>query len=340
VPLPRAWLVAARARQELRQFTSAVDAYRTFLAASDSTAGRDYVRSQLRLCHAATEPTSTYLPPGARLSVDEKKSLAAVTEGTAVEETEHFIVHARNAKLAALAALEAERALKRVCGFVLGGQEYAHRVDLHIWTDRQDYLAHAAGAMQWSGGSFSLTSREGAIVRRIDLAQLDERKRFSIDTLDRALPHELCHLVTAEFFGDAPCPLFLNEGLAMLAEWEVDNDRLALAGTALAGRGKIPLADLLVVEPGRIAKPELFYAECYSLAAFLRQHLADHQFGAMMENLKGGSALAEAVQRALYSPDREDFLEALTGAWERHAIEQAQYIRALRGEHPPDAPLR
>jgi hypothetical protein len=339
-PLPRAWLVAARARQDLRSPENAAKAYRAFLAASDSSAGREYVQSQIRLCEAATRPAGPQAPPSERLTEEEKESLAAVSEDLAVEESEHFTVRARNALLARLAANEAETALSRIGGLVLGGQEYAHHVDLHIWADPRDYLAHAPGALKWAGGHFTLTRQDAHIVRRVDLAQLDADRRFETDTLDRALPHELCHLLVAEFFGDAPCPLFLTEGLAMLAEPGAGADRLALAGTAMAGRERIPLADLLVVEPGRVAKPDLFYAECYSLASFLRQRLGGGQFAAMMEHLKGGSDLPDAIQRAIYSVPREDFLELLAAEWERQAIEQAQYIRALQTRSRTSAPAR
>ena len=84
------------------------------------------------------------------------------------------------------------------------------------------------------------------------------------------------------------------------------------------------------MEAGRIDKPNLFYAESYSLMLYLRRRLNDKQFAAMIENVKNGSPLAEAIQRALHAPDDPDFLKLLQAAWEKHAIEQAQYIRALR----------
>jgi hypothetical protein len=334
-PMPRAWLVAAQARQDLREYAAAAEAYRAFLSASDSPAGREYVNRQLHLCVAATEPAGAGLPPSLRLTDAEKKDLAVVGAAVVTETSEHFAVHARNAALAKLVAQEAEADLKRICGLILGGQEYPHRVEIYAWADQKDYLAHASGAASWSGGAFTFLRGDGKVLRRIDLAQLDEKRAFSGSMLDRAMPHELCHLVTAELFGEAPCPLYLNEGLAMLAEGEPDNDRLELAGTALAGKDKIALADLLVAA-GPLERPELFYAEAYSLLLYLRQRLSDRQFAAMIENLKGGSPLSEALQRALHAPEDADFLKNLEAAWERRAIEQAQYIRALRGEGAPD----
>jgi len=330
-PMPRAWLVAAQARQYLRQFPAAAEAYKSFLAASDTPVGREYVQRQLSLCEAAAEPPAGDSSlPSLRLTAQDRKELAVVEANEVVQTSEHFIVTARNAKLAKLIDQEAESALKRVCGLILGGQEYPHRVRIHVWVDRKDYLTHASGALNWSGGSFTLTRDAGVVNRRIDLAQLDGKKALSLATIDRATPHELCHLVVAEFFGDAPCPLFLSEALAMLAEPQLDNDRLLLAGTALAGKGKIPLADLLIVEAGRIDKPDLFYAESYSFLLYLRQRMGEKALAAMIENVKNGSPLAEALQRALHSPEDPDFLKLLQAAWEKYAIDQAQYIRALR----------
>ena len=329
-PLFHAWLVAGQARQSLRRLPEAAEAYKRFLAASDTPVGREFVQRQLRLCESAGEPASGPSLPSSSLTAQEKKDLAVVEPNDVVETTEHFIVTARNAKLARLLGLEAEGALKRICGLILGGQEYPHRVEIHVWADRKDYLTHAPGATNWSGGSFSLSREGGVVKRRIDLAQLDEKRELSLATLDRATPHELCHLVIAEFFGDAPCPLFLSEALAMLAEPEPDNDRLLLAGAALAGRGKIALPDLLIVDAGRIDKPDLFYAESYSFLLYLRQRLGEKPFAEMVQNIKDGLPLADALQRALHAPEDPDFLKLLQAAWEKYAIDQAQYIRALR----------
>lgn len=150
-----------------------------------------------------------------------------------------------------------------------------------------------------------------------------------MEMLDRVLPHEMCHLVLAELFGEAVCPLALGEGLAMLAEASVDNSRIVLAGTAMTGEGKIPLARLLLME--RFAKDEaaVFYAEAFSFADYLQSRMTRRQFREMLDHVKAGRPLDEAIQRALYVPCDEALLGKLARAWEAEAIKQSQFLRAL-----------
>ncbi len=259
--------------------------------------------------------------------------MRGVDDRVYAESSEHFVVRARNAALAKLLAEEAEVALRRVSRLVLGGRAYPHSVEIHVWPDADSYAANAPqAAPEWSGGAYSLTSRNGLLIRRIDLTQLDEQGRFATVMLDRVLPHEMCHLVMRELFGDAPSPLFLQEGLAMLAEAEPDADRIVLAGAALTGGEGIPLSDLLVIDRYDIENRAIYYAESYSLVSFLRRRLTADQFDAFLAHVKNGCTTVDALERALYSPPGEDFAPKLAEAWADEAVAQAEMIRALRGE--------
>jgi hypothetical protein len=327
-------MVVGAARQGQRQHASAMRAYRMFLATCASSDVREYALTAIHACQAASNPESARpQAPSKRLSEADRKALAAVEHEVVTESTPHFVVRARNARLAKLLAAEAETSLERICRVILAGQEYPHGVDIYVWTDRKDYLAHAADAPEWSGGSFAIRVRDGVVSRRIDLTQRDEQGRFAVIMFDRVLPHELCHLVVKEFFGDAACPLFLNEGLAMLAESEPDAERLVLAGAALASKVKIALEDLLIRQRDNMGEPPVFYSESFSFIQFLRERMTERQFHEFLDHLKGGCPVADALQRALYVPPDESFTNALTGAWEDHAIQQSQVIRALQGRY-------
>jgi hypothetical protein len=139
-----------------------------------------------------------------------------------------------------------------------------------------------------------------------------------------------------EYFGDAACPLFLNEGLAMLAETGVDNERVALAGAALAGKEKIKLDQLFIKQRQDMDvggdKPEVFYAESYSFLSYLHTRLTRKQFGAVVEHLKDGCTVADSLQRALFVPADDSFIPQLCSAWTEVAISQAQDLHALKGD--------
>jgi hypothetical protein len=326
----RAWLVVAAARQRRGKYVSAARAYQLYLSQCDSASLRDYVRKQIETCSSLAKPATPMTAPSAALTAADRKALAAVDDKRHVESSEHFVVQAPNAKLARLIARQAEKDLARICAEILPGQEYAHSVDINVWVDHNEFVKNAQDAPEWSGGGFAIEIEDGSITRRIDLTQQDENGNFADVMLDRVLPHEMCHLVTHEYFGDAGSPLFLNEGLAMLAEHRVSNERVLLAGLAIGSRKHLSLQDLLTTKTNSILeKPALFYAESFSLAEYLHSRLTRDQFRKMLHHIKNGCTTADAIQRALYVAPSEEFIERLEKSWEEHAIAQAQLIEAL-----------
>ena len=328
----RAWLVVAAARQQLHQYDSAQEAYKNFLTTCNSGSLREYAVRQIESCRQAAAKTGPLTPPSQKLDQAHRAELAKVEQEIRTESSDHFVVRSHNAKLSKLIVVEAEAALTRICKLILGGQDYPNTVEIYIWTDHQDYASHAQDAPEWSGGSYSFATKDGLIGRRIDLMQLDDRGRFNVLMLDRVLPHEMSHLVTREYFGDAPCPLFLNEGMAMLSESVVDNSRLLLAGAALAGEKKIPLEELFLQTRQDLQDVNVFYAESYSLAGYIHSRLSPAQFKALLEAVKNGCTMDDALHRVLYMPQDNSLLVALSLAWQKDAIEQAQYLRALAGD--------
>ncbi len=298
----RAWLVVAAARQQLHQYDSAQEAYKNFLTTCNSGSLREYAVRQIESCRQAAAKTGPLTPPSQKLDQAHRAELAKVEQEIRTESSDHFVVRSHNAKLSKLIVVEAEAALTRICKLILGGQDYPNTVEIYIWTDHQDYASHAQDAPEWSGGSYSFATKDGLIGRRIDLMQLDDRGRFNVLMLDRVLPHEMSHLVTREYFGDAPCPLFLNEGMAMLSESVVDNSRLLLAGAALAGEKKIPLEELFLQTRQDLQDVNVFYAESYSLAGYIHSRLSPAQFKALLEAVKNGCTMDDALHRVLYMP--------------------------------------
>ncbi len=328
-PVDRAWLIVAGARQQARQYESAVQAYNAYLDKCASEDLRRYVLEQIRLCRRASAGDPAPVAPSKRLTPAEREELARVDRIEHIDSTEHFVVRSRNARLTKLVARQVEVALRRIGNLLLGVQAYPHTVDIYVWTDREEYLANASDAPEWAGGSFSFTVEAGTATRRLDLTQLDDDGNFNVAMLDRVLPHELCHLVVREHFGETECPLFLNEGLAMLAESEVDNQRVLLAGKALMGEAKIDLDALLVTQRQSMSSPAVFYAESYSVVSFVRQQLTDEQFHDFLAHVKDGCSVSDAIQRALYVPHNSEYGLILSAAWERHAIADAQYLQAV-----------
>ena len=326
----RAWLVVASARQRLAKHEGAVRAYHNFLESCTSPQLRAYVTEQITECRARLAPPAKQsVAPSRRLTRADLTDLGTVGPRMLTETSEHFVVRARNARLVKLAVVEAEAALTRICGYILCGKAYPHSVTITIWADQKEYAAHARNAPEWAGGSFSIASDNGVITRRIDLTQCDGNGQFDVIMLDRVLPHEMCHLALQEFFGDAHCPLALNEGLAMLAETETDNARVILAGMALAADRDASLVDLFARQRHSMGDPAVFYAKSFTFIEFVRSRMTHHQFRAFLSHVKDGCAIGDAIQRAFCAPDDEQFMPALARAWQDRTVVQAQFLRAL-----------
>lgn len=328
-PVPRAWLILAEVRRHRGQYDRAAEAYRQYLASCDSARLRRYVRRRLQECEAPPPTTNNPSTPSERLTPSELAELAEVRDRIYTESSEHFIVRAPNPKVARLVTELAEDSLRRICGVILGGQAWPHTVEIYVWADREQFLKHAEDAPEYAGGSFTLRYTPDGIVRRIDLTQMDSDGTFDAAMLDRKLPHELAHLVIHEFFGESHCPLFLDEGLAMLAEAEVDHKRILLAGSALAAGDGGSLDRLFRSDRADLDDPEVFYAKSFSFVSFLHERMTQEQFRRFLEHVKAGSTIEDAIQRALRIPPDESFLPQLAAAWEDHAIAEAQYLRAL-----------
>jgi len=329
-PNARAWVIVAAARERSKDYAGAANAYRQFLAEADCPDARQFAIEQIRGCTMQAAPMP--VPPKApskRLDAEALAALAEVSDHTYAESSEHFIVRANNPKLARLVAIEGEIALDRICRVILAGQDFPHSVTINVWPDVKAFRANATDAPEWAGGGFSYSVANGLITRRIDITQRDAKGRFAAVLLDRILPHEMCHLVIKELFGDAYCPLFLNEGLAMMAEFEVDNARVRLAGRTVAGKARRHLENIIFARRYNVEEPIVFYAESYSFVEFLHGRLSTAQFRGFLANVQEGCPVADALQRSLYTPASESFTADLANAWEDHAIAQSQFLEAL-----------
>ncbi|MDY7009319.1 MAG: peptidase MA family metallohydrolase [Planctomycetota bacterium] len=326
----RAWLIVASARYRLDRYVQAEKAYRRFLSFCRNPSEQAYVVEQIDRCRMANAESAGPVVVSEQLSARRRVKLSTVDNRRFTESSEHFVVRAHNSDLAKLIVKQAEIALGRICRIILSGQDYPHSVSIYVWPNVTEYSKHAVTAPEWSGGSFSLRQGDnGQIIRRIDLTQLGKDGLLDTTMLDRVLPHEMCHLVQAEFFGDSPSPLMLSEGLAMMAEARVDNSRVLLVGAALAGDEKIPLQKLLGTDRCDAENAAVFYAESFSLTAYLHKRMTPGQFGEMLNHIKTGCPLDEAIQRSLYVPESETFMERLSAAWEAEALRQWQFLKAL-----------
>lgn len=331
-PQTNAWLVAAVAHQRRRDYGEAIEAYRQFLRDCDPGPARQYALQQLALCQAGRTEPRPATPPSESLTVNQRAAMSDTEDRLFVQTSQHFVVQSRNAALSQRVAAQAERTLAWICHVLLSGAEYPHTVEIVIHPTAEAYRANVQSEIAAAGSAaFELTlDEQGYTTRRIHLTQLDEARLFDTDLLDRALPHELCHLVTTEWFGDSSCPRYLHEGLAMLAESAGQQQRVLMAGTLIAAGRALPLNELLTSERLGRDRIDAWYAQAYSFTAFLRQRLSDRQFADLLRQIKSGCTVADALHRSLNMPPQADLLARLERAWQAEALAQAQVLSALK----------
>ena len=148
---------------------------------------------------------------------------------------------------------------------------------------------------------------------------MDAEGRFQPRLLSVVLPHELCHVVVTEYFGDREPPLWLNEGLAMLAE---DVDPLwrqrPLLGPLQEGSVR-SWQWLLTRQEVRREDASLFYAQAASVTRFLMERLEASQLQTLLSELKGGQDSASALGRAV-SATGSAALAALESQWREKTL--------------------
>ena len=260
------------------------------------------------------------------LAVGEREPSDTALAGVAVRpvsvRTEHFVVEAFNAALARRTGERAEAHLETIRANVLGTSLYPHQVQIRIHRTAAEYRRHV-GAPHWSGGGFRFEPHpDGSMTREIHLVQLDADGQFNKRLFDVELPHELSHVVVAEFFGQRGCPVWLDEALAMMAEVQRDPERAEIMSVNVPFGNYVPFRELLdrVDWPPDYPMP-LLYAQADSVGRFLWARLGLARGRDVLAQVRSGALVSEALARVLARPAGSGpFLDELEVEWEHEVI--------------------
>ncbi len=131
------------------------------------------------------------------------------------EKSEHFTVRSYpdgSSAKSVLQLCEAVRAeLQRVWHSDLNLAKWEPRCEIVVHSNRESYQRIVAGDFTSFGSSLIKMDAGKVVARRIDLL-IDPNGSLS------ALPHELTHVVLADQFNGRQPPLWMDEGIAMLAD--------------------------------------------------------------------------------------------------------------------------
>lgn len=165
------------------------------------------------------------------------------------------------------------------------------RCHIYVYASRQEYQK-ATGAFAWAGGHANLKQRK--IYTYVDASEED--------FLKTTLPHEIAHLIFADFVGlSIGQALWLHEGIAMRAEQIRKEDLLRLGKKLFLQQKYIPLRTLVEIKqiPFSITSNEVavFYAEALMVVSCLMDQYPMRCFISFCYDIRDKYPVEEAIRR-------------------------------------------
>jgi hypothetical protein len=184
-------------------------------------------------------------------------------------------------------------------------------IKIYIYASAGDLHGAMIFAQEWTGGV--AFTEFGIIAINIPPSELDWGKR--------ALVHELTHLVVHEatFSPYGQLPLWLDEGLAMHNEGELDPDLLPYLEEAIVEDELISVRSLCSPFSAETEKACLSYAQSYSLVEYLLDNYGQDRMLDLLALLKRGSTYDEALTE-VYGFD----IDGLDAHWRATLMTPAQ----------------
>jgi hypothetical protein len=201
------------------------------------------------------------------------------------------------------------------------GAQLERSVKIYIYANQTELLDALMFPQKWTGGV--AFTQFGIIAIPIDPAA----ERAALSWGKRTIAHELTHLVTYQmtFNPYNDIPLWLNEGLSVYSEGELDANRQFLLYKAIARDELISVHSLCGSFPTDYEQALLAYAESYSLVEFLITSYGSDRMLQLLTTFKRGSTYNGALEEA-YSFD----VEGLDSRW-RAAISSTVPGTSWRG---------
>ena len=167
------------------------------------------------------------------------------------------------------------------------GAHLEQAIEIYIYASQEDLLSALVFPQEWTGGvSFS----EYGILA-IGLTQ-------DIDWVKGTIAHELAHLVTYQMTYNpySDIPTWLNEGLSMYAEGDLDSNFQYLLDRAISKDQLISVQTLSSNFPTDLGETRLSYAESYSLVKFLITNYGHEKILSLLGIFKQGSTYDGALE--------------------------------------------
>lgn len=183
-------------------------------------------------------------------------------------------------------------------------------VRIYIYADSYALRGAMINAQDWAGGAAYVS--ENAIAIGISPGNIEWGKR--------AVVHELAHLVTHQMVSNpySYIPTWLNEGISMYAEGEMESTYYNYLSQAVAGDSLISVQTLSSPFSAYSSKSYLSYAQSLSLVEFLIENYGREKISQLLSVFKQGSTYDDAFI-SVYGFD----VDGLDALWREYA--EAKY---------------
>jgi hypothetical protein len=205
----------------------------------------------------------------------------------------HFVLHYEDAMAPAgvLNILEGLHAKLLLDLGVFSPWAYKESIHVYLYRDGKSYAAHT-GMSPWTAAHINILNKTVYGHSSVEF--------------QRVLAHELGHLFFSQYFlanSTAP-PLWLNEGVATLMEWQygLEGDQQAM-DRQLCLMGTIPFNAFLNFNYAHAGAEDgegvgLWYNQAQSVTRYLMRGFSQAQFLKFCDELRGGHSLDESLRTA------------------------------------------
>jgi|HigsolmetaAR202D_1030399.scaffolds.fasta_scaffold00767_15 hypothetical protein len=176
--------------------------------------------------------------------------------------------------------------------------------DIYIYANTEDMREAILYEPSWTGGL--AFPAQHIVIIGIAPQQMEWGKR--------TVGHELTHILIGDlaFSCIGSVPTWLNEGIAMYAEGDLEPGYQQILQQAIATNDLISLRSLNSNFSEQSNKAQLSYAQSYSIVAYLIQNYSQDQLLALFAALRDGQTTEAALQQ-VYQRD----LDTLEAEWRR-----------------------
>ncbi len=227
--------------------------------------------------------------------------VAGLAQEWQVERSRHFIIYHQGVSSGYLNRLASKaegyyRNITRDLGFQrFDFWLWDSRCEIFLYRDQQAYLEEEE-SISWSRAHVN-------VIEKKIITYAGQENFF-----ETILPHEMAHIIFREFVGfDKRLPLWLDEGVAMLAEADC-SQRLLFAKNLASSGNHIPLRELSDIRNYSSIDPDVFYSQAASVVDFLLNRYGKQNFVNFCRQLR----------------DRDNWLEALRRAYGFNSLEELE----------------